>query len=344
MQLTLYIPGLRGPKARFSADYLPAVPALDLLLSRGRITDSTERSSYATLASLFGCAPEPGHDVPVGAVTHELDAGGVGRGIWMRADPVHLRADRGGVILLEAATVGLDTRDALALAAEVKPLLESPGHQLEVPCAERWYLRLARLPQLRTTELEQVAGRDIGAALPSGPEAALWGRLLNEVQMALHQSAVNEDRERRGLAPINGLWFWGAGAVPAPDPNRWTAIYGEDLFLRGLAELGGSASLAPPSGAVECLADADGNARVLAVLQSCRHAAAYQEVEAWSAAVQALEQRWFAPLVNSLRRRALDRLSLSTDGAEIEVQPRDLLCIWRRRGTLRQLAPGVVTP
>jgi hypothetical protein len=341
VQLTLYIPGLPGPKARFSTEYLPDVPALDLLLSRGKTISSTEQSFHATLAKLFGCAPQPGQDVPVAAVTHQLDAAGVGQGIWMRADPVHLRADRRSVILLDAETVRLDTRDALALAAEVKPQLESQGYQLEVPCPERWYLRLQSAPQITTTELEQVVGRDIASAMPMGPDAAQWRRLLNEIQVELHQSAVNTDREARALAPINSLWFWGCGSTPTPDPHRWTTIHGADLFLRGLAEIGGSACLPVPSGANECLANADPEDRVLVVMESCRRAAAYQEVEVWSSAVRELEQRWFQPLAKALRTGALRSLSLITEGLEVEILPLSLFCLWRRRRTLAHLAPGV---
>ncbi len=343
MHLTLYIPGLFGPKARFSSEYLPAVPALNRLLSRGKNLSATGRSFHFTLARLFGCAPPPGQDVPVAAVTHQLDAAGVGQGIWMRADPVYLRADRRSVILLDAETVRLETRDALALAAEVKPLLESQGHQLEVPCPERWYLRMQSAPQISTTELEQVVGRDIASAMPAGPDSAPWRRLLNEIQMLLHQSAVNTDRETRGLAPINSLWFWGCGSTPTPDARRWATIHGADLFLRGLAEIGGAACLPVPSGANECLANAEREDRVLVVMENCRRAAAHQEVEIWSAAVRELEQRWFLPLAKALQNGAVRSLSLITEGLELEILPVSLFCFWRRRHTLAQLAPGVTT-
>ena len=343
MQITLFIPGLTGPRARYSADYLPAVPALDRLLSRGTTISSTDQSFHYTLARLFGCAPPSGQDVPVAAVTHQLDAAGVGQGIWMRADPVHLRADRSSVILLDAETVRVDTRDALALAAEVKPLLESQGHQLEVPCPERWYLRLHVAPQITTATLDQVVGRDIAGAMPVGPDSASWRRLLNEIQIVMHQSAVNADREKRGLAPVNSLWFWGCGSTPAPDAQRWSAIHGTDLFLRGLAEISANACLSIPSGASECLANGDPDSRVLIVLEGCRHAAAFQQVEIWSAAVRDLEQRWFQPLAKALQRGALQSLTLITDGLELNVRPLSLLCLWRRHRTLARLAPGVMT-
>lgn len=275
------------------------------------------------------------------AVTHTIDAAGVGRGIWMRADPVHLRPDRHGAVLLDAAAVGLDTRDALALAAEVKPVLEAAGHHLEMPCAERWYLRLNSLPDLRTVELDRVTGRDISAAMPSGPDATRWLRLLNEIQMVLHQSPVNADREARGLAPVNSLWFWGSGATPTPVPRRWQRIHGADLFLRGLAELGGNVCLPVPAGMDECLADADSTGHPLVMIDTCAQPAAYQAVEAWSTAVLELERRWFAPLYAALKGRRLAQAQVITAGLDVVIRPLDLMCVWRRHETLKQLAPGV---
>ncbi|MBI1732466.1 MAG: hypothetical protein HYR49_06820 [Gammaproteobacteria bacterium] len=341
MQLTLFIPGLTGPKARYSAEFIPSVPALDLLLGRGLSAAAPEESFSATLARLFGCAPEPGRDVPVGAVTHHLDAAGVGRGVWMRADPVHLRADRRSVILLEVTAAQLDTRDALALAAEVKPLIESAGFALEVPCPERWYLRLPEQPDVRTTELDQVAGRDIAGALPEGPGAATWRRLLNEIQMTLHQSAVNAGREARGLPAINSLWFWGCGATPAPDSSRWTRIHGDELFLRGLAELAGSVCLPVPQALDGCLDSAGPDDRILVVDECCRQAAAYQDVEGWVQAVTALEQNWFMPLKRALQAGAVHVATVITDRLQLEIRRHDLMCFWRRRSTLARLAPGV---
>lgn len=41
-----------------------------------------------------------------------------------------------------------------------------------------------------------------------------WYKLLNEMQMFLHQHQVNQNREQRGLLPANSLWFWGGGNRP----------------------------------------------------------------------------------------------------------------------------------
>jgi hypothetical protein len=190
-------------------------------------------------------------------------------------------------------------------------------------------------------ELDRVAGRDITAAMPRGADAQRWLRLLNEIQMVLHQGPLNADRAARGLAPINSLWFWGCGSTPTPVPGRWQRIHGTDLFLRGLAELGGNVCLPVPADLDQCLADADGAANPLIMIDSCTRPAAYQAVEAWSAAVLELERRWFVPLLAALKSRRLAQVTLITDTLGVSLRPWDLLCLWRRRGSLAQLAPGV---
>ena len=47
--------------------------------------------------------------------------------------------------------------------------------------------------------------------------------LLNEVQVLLHQHPLNAARQTRGLPPVNSVWFWGAGRLPAPGPSPTAA-------------------------------------------------------------------------------------------------------------------------
>lgn len=344
MQITLFIPGLTGPAARYDAAYLPDAPVLDRLLARGRHSPQPDVSAPAVIARLFGCPPEPGRDVPVAAVTHTVDAAGVGRGTWLRADPVYLRPDRRGAVLFDAASLDLDLRDALALAAAAKPVLEAAGYRLEMPCAERWYVRVDAMPDLRTVELDRVAGRDISAAMPGGADAPGWLRLLNEIQMVLHQCAANADRAARGLPPVNSVWFWGVGPTPAPLPGAWQRIHGTDLFLRGLAELAGSACLPVPVDIDACMADAAGAGNVLVLIEDCARPSAYGDVERWRAAVAELERRWFARIPALVRSGAVSSARILCAGLDVSVNRWNLLGFWRRGAGLAQLAPGVAAP
>ncbi|MBI2970334.1 MAG: hypothetical protein HYY36_06285 [Gammaproteobacteria bacterium] len=194
MHLTLFLPGLFGPGTRFSEEFIPRADALEMLLSRGDLRRSPRQSFHRTLSLLFGYAADNGRDVAVAAVTRLLDGGEAPAGCWMRADPVCLVPDRHGLVLMDAASLGLNMQDALALAAEIRPALRIADCELEVPAPERWYLHIDDAPALCTRELDSVVGQDIQSALPTGSDASRWHRLLNEIQMLMHGSGVNQDR------------------------------------------------------------------------------------------------------------------------------------------------------
>jgi hypothetical protein len=72
---------------------------------------------------------------------------------------------------------------------------------------------------------------------------------MNEIQMLLHDHAVNERRERARQLPINGWWLWGFGAQSHPsgvDTRGW-AMRSDDPWLRALWPT----AVAPVTAAIE---------------------------------------------------------------------------------------------
>ena len=111
--------------------------------------------------------------------------------------------------------------EALGLSAEIAGVLGEHGFTLHIGRdSRRWYLRLPNVPDIVTRPPLAALGDHIDPYLPSGPERRFWHRLANDVQMVLHGTAINAARERRGEPPINSLWFWGAGTLPARTPVR----------------------------------------------------------------------------------------------------------------------------
>ncbi len=66
---------------------------------------------------------------------------------------------------------------------------------------------------------------------PSGGSAQSFHQLLGELQMLLHDHAVNIEREKAGQPAINSLWFWGGGVAPEPVERPLPDLYsGEPLY------------------------------------------------------------------------------------------------------------------
>jgi hypothetical protein len=51
--------------------------------------------------------------------------------------------------------------------------------------------------------------------MPSGKAAGPLRRLQQEMQMLLYTLPLNDEREHRGLLPVNSFWVSGTGALPS---------------------------------------------------------------------------------------------------------------------------------
>jgi hypothetical protein len=88
-----------------------------------------------------------------------------------------------------------------------------------------------------------VLGKTVNPYIEQTRQSMPWYKLLNEMQMFLHQHEVNQQRQQRGQLAINSLWFWGAGSRPS-GPATKLAWYCDDLLLNRFA---GSLGLTPQS-------------------------------------------------------------------------------------------------
>jgi hypothetical protein len=261
------------------------------------------------LLALFGL--EPAGEAPIAALSR-LGEGvsAPASGWWLRADPVYLQADQARVYLLGNYHLGLRLDEAQALAAELDALVADDGLQFEVYDPLRWYLRLPADPGIRTQSLSAALAGDVGELLPTGPEVRRWHRLLTELQMLLHASAVNAEREARGALPVNGLWLWGGGELPALGPPSWRRLWADSPLARGLARAAGLDCAPVPAGAAAWLTAAPPEPGQLVVLDHGLESSRYRDRDAWQAFVDTLDRDWLAPLEAALRAGRLRRLTL----------------------------------
>jgi len=302
-------------------------PALQLLLARGRRSTAGPVSLESWIGAAFGL------DAPVaaGALTALAYAMDPEDGYWLRADPVHLRADRDRLLLIPSAGFDISADEAGQLCEALNRHF-ADQFTLHAATPERWCLqsRTAMAPQSRPPI--EIAGRDIDAELPD----KRFHALLNEIQMALYQHAVNTGREARGAPVVNGLWLWGAGALPAAaavaNAGPWQSVSADDPVVLGLAKLAGMRHHAPAAGAAAWLERAPEDGRHLLVLDSLRGAFALGDADALAARLQALEESWFAPLLAALRAGRVGMLTVQVPdaGASFETVRGDLHRFWRR--------------
>jgi hypothetical protein len=288
VHVELIVPGLLAVPAA------TRLPALELLLARGRGMASEQRNYESWLGEAFGVEP-----LPAGALTASAE------GFWLRADPVHLRLMRDSMLLLPVS--GLRPDEAGQLVATLNRHFAGT-HEFRCPHPDCWVVRTAPAA-IDTLPTRELAGKDIDAHLPGAP----WPALLNEIQMALHEHPVNEARE----LPVNSVWLWGPGELPQAVSSPWRSLTANEPVALGLARLAGINHRAPPRTADAWLAEMRGDGRHLVVLEATH---------------ETLEADWFAPLLAALKSGRVGMLSLHVPdaGLAFEIARSDLRRFWRR--------------
>jgi hypothetical protein len=204
---------------------------------------------------------------------------------------------------------------------------------------DRWYLRLPAKPSISTRPIATAAGRNVDDHLPLGPDALRWHRLLNEVQMALHEHPVNVEREARREPELNSVWFWGGGVLPERAVSPFSAVWTDEPLAAGLARLAGLAPRPVPSSFDQVLPEAGAQGEQLLVLDSLRGAARCGDARGWRERVQAMEYDWFGPLAAALQKRRIASAVIAFPGElrtrTLSVDAGDLWRFWRGPRTLR---------
>src|SRR5262245_5148696 len=331
MKIHLLVPELFWPTGAGVEPYRGlALPALETVLARGARRRTAGASLERWLAVAHGLSPE----LPLAPYSLRGDGVEPGDDWWLRADPVHLKVHGDRLVLADASRLGLTADEARQYVATLNAHFASEGMTFVAPAPQRWYARVAAEPRLGTLPTTEVAGRSVASFLPGGGDGARWRKVVNEMQMLLHDHPCNGAREASGQLPVNSVWLWGAGRE-ARLAALYAGAWADHPLVAGLAAAGGfTARPLPPSGT---LLDTRGGGTQLVVLASLP-ATAYGDLPRWREALAVLEQNWFVPLLDVLRKSAMESLTLHCLGPDFsyasDLQPRDRWRFWRARRPL----------
>lgn len=312
--------------ALFPAQDAPSMPALELLLARGRRAHGEAANLETWLGRAFNLEE---NFIPAGALTALAGGQAPGPQVWLRADPVHLRADRDRLILVPSQAFSVTAAEAEALAGKLAPLLAGKFTLFPLQ-PERWCLRVENEGNSEASGSPpiELAGANVDPHLPP----KYWHPLLTEIQMALYEHPVNTAREGRGDPVVNSVWLWGSGKLPAAASGPWQSVSAEDPIAIGLGRLADMRHRAPGAGADEWLGRAPEDGRHLVLLDGLRGARALGDLEGLARRLQALEEKWFAPLLAALKTGRIGMLTVHVPeaAASFEAARGDLRHFWRR--------------
>ena len=330
-------PGLAEGFAGYAADAFAKAPALSRLLSCSRRQPFAVHSLEQAALGLFKHRVDQAA-LPVARYSYLADTGQEPNAYCLRADPVHLQVGTRGLILFDASTFAFNPAESQALSDDIRALLRQDGWHLNAEHIQRWYLCGTHSPQLTTTPLSLLRGRSVGECLPQGQDAKDWRRRSNEIQMIMNSHPVNQQREARGLPPVNSLWIWGGGVLADKSEKVYSTVYADDVIVRGLG-IRETAFCAPvPQHAQELLQHTANGDRTLLVLDDCSAAAAYQDFARWNEAVEYYERQWFGPLLKALGRRQLDWMELvPLNGYRYRMVYHHAWHFWKRSRSYREI-------
>lgn len=326
-----FLPGL-SIDAEVLAEHFGSA-AIELPFSLRRLTKRGDSARLApvdhdsALLRAHGIASESAHGAAaIMAAGDGLDAG---QAAWLRADPVHLSVEQDRLVLRDAQFLDLTHGEAQALCETLNAHFAPDNIEFVVADAQRWYIRLASMPEISTTPLSTVLGQDIHRHLPRGAEAMVWHRRYNELQMLLHDHPVNQAREQRGALPVNSVWWWGEGA-DSKAAAGYTSLLGNDPLLRGLAAKTQTLQRALPKSADAWLASPPGAGEHLILLDDLLRPWGYRLETEWREALARIESTWFAPLAAALACGTIKTIKISALTAQAQhIYTIDKRMLWR---------------
>lgn len=331
--LHLALPGLLWPaQAMQDMVFDLKLPALSWLLGKGQrsvrpVADSQQWLAAVSALNAAGIPHLPAAALRASALRLEQDAR------WLCLDPIHLRVERTHLIVQDPTTLQLTTEEATALLADLAPLLDELG-ALQMATPHEWLLHLHADSDIHTTPLADAIGLNGDQLMPRASNVKHWRRLLNEIQMSLHEHPVNQARTARGLPAVNSLWPWGEGALDKAQPS-WDCIMADGLLWQGLAQHLGGETVAVPAQYSPV------HGKTLAVLPVLDAATRQRNAIQWLSDIQALETTWFGPLMLALQNGSLNTLVLHGYGEgqamTLTVSGSNKLNFWRKPAPLTVL-------
>ena len=251
-----------------------------------------------------GCVPWAAMEVAQSGRDPGTDA-------WAWITPVHWDVGADHILMADPESLGLHEEDSRALLAAMQPYFSEDGIVLEYADPGRWLARSRIFAGLASASLDRVAGREIGAWMPTEPSLR---RLQNEMQMLLYTHPVNDARLARGLASVNSFWVSGTGQLPSA--------------AQGAAMDAGNRSQPDPRAARDVVPD-----------DTLRAAALRNDWTAWAQAWMQLDQGKLSGLLDGMQAHRDTQLSLCGERSVLQFAsaPGGMLQKLRRRFTHTRL-------
>jgi hypothetical protein len=240
--------------------------------------------------------------------------------LWL-ASPVHFVAGLDTLRLHPAGLLRLDGAEQMELASDFLTVFAGSGWSLHATGRREMLVSGGAPVALRSHDPGLWLGADPAEGLPAGEGARPLRRFGAELEMWLHEHAVNTARLRKGLLNVNALWLWGGGAPLAARPPASTRAmaWASDLFVDGLCALAGSSADPLPPRWPMPLHAGSLPPELLAVC----------ELHSDADSLAALDRDWIAPALEQWRDGAYRSATLLAGNHAVSLEWAPMRRLWR---------------
>lgn len=129
--------------------------------------------------------------------------------------PIHWEASHNDV-LIKASGKALRLSESLNRVwfHEMSQFLAEDGFRLIYHDQDHWLVAPDRPRRLRAPAVSAMYNRSMMPILSALDDTLYWQRLMTEIQMFMSNHPLNKQKNQ--LFKVNGLWFWGGGALDLP--------------------------------------------------------------------------------------------------------------------------------
>ena len=223
------------PKGVADLGALSSLKPLYRFLTR---TDRHEQSGdfEQIIWSLFDL-PEVQGDVPLAALRYQQESSlpllNVGQQV-MLLDWLYLKHDQDRLLGFQLPADALTHEQLSSLVAYLNDFLQDDGLTLCVGADQQCYAISDSMWDITTSPVRQVEGRNVDLMMPKGADALRFKKLLNELQMLLHQWPENQQRELEGKVTVSSPWVSFVSQAEAIPPVGFQQLSASPLWIQQL--------------------------------------------------------------------------------------------------------------
>ena len=134
------------------------------------------------------------------------------------ATPIHTRVGTAGIFCVTVSQLALSDQEAQDIAEVIHTSLPE-GCWLNEYDGQQWRCTVPDKLHLRTTSASKIEGQELRPFVPKGKDAGQWKAIVAEVEMALHDHPINQQRRARNQPTVDSLWL--------RQPNFWQRSRGQ---------------------------------------------------------------------------------------------------------------------